>query len=272
MAKISEQINIGIIGSDSSHTLAFIQEFKKFKHCKVGWVDINNRTNLKFSQNRSKTIVEKLSHEEFLLIDDLILAPEVDAYCILTLDANTHLEILEIISQYNKPIFIDKPIFYKLEEFAYIDNLVFSSSALRYTDFVTKAKLKYEEKPSKLYVEGPLSFIDGIDGYFWYGIHLVEIIHTICGEDLFIKDVIQTPTYEVVTGICNLREFTIKGIKTGDPAFNISFGEYNFSSCDEGKNIYENLVNEIVDFFSHREAKANGKQVIESVIKINEMR
>ena len=272
MAQVSSKIRIGIIGSDTSHTLAFINEFKKYPGYEVSWVDINNRTDLEFSVSRSKEIIKDLKDLDIPLITNLNQAEEVDAYCVLTLDAKTHPDILNIIKDSSKPIFIDKPIFYKLEYFNNLSNLVFSSSALRYTDFIQKAVLENKDSQEDIHIEGPLSFIEGIDGYFWYGIHLVEMLHTLSNSNVELEEYQKLEDYELIQGNSNGRKFSLKGITVGDPEFKVILGDKSYSISDDDKNIYENLVCEILEFFKDKESRVNGQKVIETVIKINEMR
>lgn len=272
MAKHSRTIRIGIIGSDSSHTLAFIKEFQKYPTCAVMWVDINNRSNLSFSKTRSEKIIETLKEMNIPLVTKLEDREVVDAYCILNLDADTHVSIYEEISHENKPVFIDKPIFYQLEDFEKINDLVLSSSALRYTDFIKRACLDNEGSMKDIYIEGPLSFVEGIDGYFWYGIHLVEILHTLCDDEALIRSFKKDVGYEEIRGKCKTSEFTIKGITIGDPGFLVKINGKQYSINDDEKSIYTNLIQEIVNFFETKEVKTNGRRVIETVLKINEMR
>lgn len=272
MAQVSSKIRIGIIGSDTSHTLAFINEFKKYPGYEVSWVDINNRTDLEFSINRSKEIIKDLKDLDIPLITNLNQAEEVDAYCVLTLDAKTHPDILNIIKDSSKPIFIDKPIFYKLEYFNNLSNLVFSSSALRYTDFIQKAVLENKDSQEDIHIEGPLSFIEGIDGYFWYGIHLVEMLHTLSTSNVELEEYQKLEDYELIQGNSKGRKFSLKGITVGDPEFKVILGDKSYSISDDDKNIYENLVCEILEFFKDKESRVNGQKIIETVIKINEMR
>lgn len=272
MAQVSSKIRIGIIGSDTSHTLAFINEFKKYPGYEVSWVDINNRTDLEFSVNRSKEIIKDLKDLDIPLITNLNQAEEVDAYCVLTLDAKTHPDILNIIKDSSKPIFIDKPIFYNLDQFNNLSNLVFSSSALRYTDFIQKAVLENKDSQEDIHIEGPLSFIEDIDGYFWYGIHLVEMLHTLSTSNVELEEYQKQEDYELIQGNSKGRKFSLKGITVGDPEFKVILGDKSYSISDDDKNIYENLVCEILEFFKDKESRVNGQKVIETVIKINEMR
>lgn len=272
MAQTSSKITIGIIGSDSSHTIAFLNEFRKNDRFEVQWIDINNRTNLQFSKERSVDIIKNLQDEEIELINDLSNAKEVDAYCILSLDANSHVEVLQILKDRGKPIFIDKPIFYDLDHFEDLPEMVFSSSALRYTDFMRDAKLNSQNNNDDIHIEGPLSFIYGIGGYFWYGIHLVEMLHTLCNEEVVINNCNKHLNYELISGTCGLRNFTIKGITVGNPEFKVIMGSKTYSIINDSKNIYENLVLEIMNFFETKISKTNGKEIIKTVLNINEMR
>ena len=272
MASTRTKIKIGIIGSDTSHTLAFIKEFKKYPHCEVLWIDANNRTDLTFSKERSPGIIKELEKQGIPLVQNLKEAKAVDAYCILTLDADTHLEILKSIEDDCKPVFIDKPIFYNLLDFEHTKQLIFSSSALRYTEFVRRAKDSIHLASSDIHIEGPLSFIDDIEGYFWYGIHLVEILHTLCPDNINIEQVEQRENYEYITGSCGSHKFSVKGIMIGDPEFKILINDERYSIKEDSTSIYANLVFEIVSFFKNKQSKTDGRDVIKTVLEINEKR
>lgn len=264
-------MKIGIIGADTTHTLAFAKKIIAHDTCELAWIDIRNYTTLAFSQKRAPGIVAQL-HDLGIKCVEGYLRDDVDAYCILNLDASSHRKIIDEICVYGKPIFVDKPIFYTLAEFGNISVPLFSSSALRYCSFMKRAQNSIKRDNHAIQIEGPLSFVEGIEGYFWYGIHLLEMLHALSDAPLVIENVVQEDAYEIVTGTSGGFEFTLKGITVGDPSFKVSFGTETYDISDDDEAIYDNLIDEIIEFFNDKQDRVKGEFIIDAILTINRMR
>lgn len=265
-------MRIAIIGADTSHTLAFAKSLIAHQDITLSWVDLCNYTDFEFSKMRSPMIKKGLKFLGVPLVNGYLSHEPVDAYCILNLDAQSHRKIINDLSGLNKPIFIDKPIFYTMSDFKGITIPFFSSSALRFCSFTQKAKSLISSEIKDIWIEGPLSFVNEIEGYFWYGIHLLEIVQTLGESAIVVHNVEVYEDFELVSGQCGNLNFTIKGIKVDDPAFLIRYDNQVFTILDDQEAIYDNLIHEMIEFFITKEAKGNPEYVIQSIIDVNKLR
>lgn len=114
------------------------------------------------------------------------LLDQCDAFMLESVDGRQHREIFEILAAAGKPVFVDKPFAVSINDARAMLELakekgvrLFSSSALRYAESVVKAKNKGEVLGADLH--GPLQIIPEMPGYFWYGIHQVEMLQSLMG-------------------------------------------------------------------------------------------
>ncbi len=113
------------------------------------------------------------------------VAESCDLVFIETIDGRKHKEIFQKIAKYGKPVFIDKPFTANLQEAKDILELannsaipVMSCSSLRYADNLQAALICNEESGSVVGCDvfGPMEIMPPLSGFYWYGIHLVEML------------------------------------------------------------------------------------------------
>lgn len=264
----NKKIKIGMIGCDTFHTPVLLEQFQNHLDVEVVWVDKTYRTSLEASYQRQPRFEAMIDGKVNLVELDLKNHEPVDFYCILTLDASLHLEIINTLSVYQKPIFVDKPIFYNLEDFNQLKTKkIMSSSGLRFCDFVKEVKAS-----EPIFIEGPLSFVEDIEGYFFYGIHLVEMLQTITKAPIKVESVFIDEKYELIKGQSGEFNFELKGIKVGDPAFCIRNGDkyYELSSYDH---LYNSLAKAIIEYDYEQDILLRtSKIVIETILEMNKLR
>ena len=260
-------IKIGIIGCDSFHTKALFQQFQKTHDLEVVWVDTTIRSEKQFSKNRHKIFKKEFLNNPKFKNVDLKTRPYLDGYCILNVDAEIHLNILRRLP-IDKPIFIDKPLTLNLRELSEFRKYkVMSGSAFRFFPLLNTINLGEE-----IIIEGPLSFESIAPGYFWYGIHLVEILHTLGKAEITVNNVEILDEYELVFGTIGFRKFILKGIKRPISTYTILTNgkEYNFDNYDF---LYKMLAHSIRDHFLKPQFDLNQtEEVLRAVININEIR
>lgn len=260
----NKTLKIGIIGCDSYHTVALYDNFRKMDNVEIIWIDKTIRGNLQVSKARQEKFEKMIENNKILQEIDFIEHETVDAYCILNVDPNTHLEIIQSLDK-RKPIFVDKPIFTCMNFFDQVKEYqIMSHSALRFHKF-----WEDKEEFSHIELEGPISFVEGIEGYFWYGIHLVELLHTITNESIIIKDVIESKDNDIILGISGKFSFEIKAEKTKNIPFTVRFGS-NIYTLDSYPLMYQSLANSIIKFFLTKKSDINeSRHIIQTIIDIN---
>ncbi len=188
------------------------------------------------------------------------VAEASDAIMIESVDGTTHLEQFRRVAPYGKPIFIDKPFTTSLEDAYEIFSLsernkvpVMSSSSLRYAAALTNA-LQREEQGEIIGadVRGPMPFVQGQPGYFWYGVHTVEMLFAIMGQECRQVHTICSGEHEMIIGCwSDGRIGTVRGRRRGG-----SFGAVihrqsgsDYVDIQAGSTYYESLLEQVIGFF-----------------------
>ncbi len=189
MVELSKSMNIGLIGLDTSHVNEFctiLNKQKKFNvkitHGFPGGSDlcaVSRDRVMKFTMTASQNGVE--------IVDEIErVAENCDALIITSCDGRQHVEQFEKIAPFKKPVFIDKPFTCSLADALTVQKLArehgtpfFSASALRYAKgihgFSRSKAIDVAE------IHGPVSILDDYPGWFWYGVHVIEIAAELLG-------------------------------------------------------------------------------------------
>lgn len=170
-------MKIGVIGTDSSHAIAFATRLQEKGHDIIAF---KGGSSLALSQSRIETITMQLKERGVTFVETLEqLHKQCDAFLITSVDAAQHRIQFEELALSNKPVFIDKPLATTSEQASKIIKLaqrrgipLMSCSALRFADCVQQAKNKSIEAVD---VVAPLLMLEPYD-YFYYGIHTLEMI------------------------------------------------------------------------------------------------
>ncbi|MEH7388078.1 Gfo/Idh/MocA family oxidoreductase [Bacillus sp. JJ1521] len=190
-------VKIGMIGLDTSHATAFTKLLNDSSHpfyigggkvvmaCPVGSPD------LELSYSRIGPITKEVEQYGVQIVDTMEdVAENCDAILVESVDGRVHLDQVSKICQFNKPIFVDKPFCLNTAEAKKMMELaeryqtpIMSSSALRFAESLTDA-LAIKEKGKIIGADcfGPMEIVDTQPGYFWYGIHAIEMLYTILGS------------------------------------------------------------------------------------------
>jgi len=208
-------LRIGIIGLDTSHSVAFaklLNEPDAPGHVPGGRIVAAVKTfspDMPASAERvegyAATMVKEFGVQLVPSIEELCEA--VDAVLIESLDGRAHLEQARRVFAAGKPVFIDKPIGGTLRDVMEIFRLaqrlnvpVFSSSAYRfYESLVALRKADVGEVRAAISY-GPAYLDEHHPDLFFYGVHPVEALYTVLGRGC--ESVVRSHTADsdVVTG------------------------------------------------------------------------
>lgn len=188
------ELKIGMVGLDTSHCGAFtgllndpanayhIAGAKVVKAFPGGSQLFSN------SYNRVEKITEEIKASGIEIVPSLeAVGDGVDAFFLESVDGRQHLEQFKVLAAFGKPVFIDKPFACSLADAREIAAIataknvpVMTASAIRYAAGLSE--LNAEGAP--IYTcdtFGPMSIMDDYPGYFWYGIHTVEMLYSFMG-------------------------------------------------------------------------------------------
>lgn len=190
---------IGLIGTDSSHATAFTGLLNDPNHplhvpgYRVVTAWPGGSPDFPLSASRVEPIMGRLETEHGVVRASTPeeVAASCDALMLLSIDGRARTELFGHIAPYGKPVFIDKPLAISVRDAAKIEAFsrahgapIFSVSALRYAVQDALRRVSFAGAPVlQATVGGPLQIEPTQSIYYWYGIHLAEMLFALLGPD-----------------------------------------------------------------------------------------
>ncbi|MCS7025415.1 MAG: Gfo/Idh/MocA family oxidoreductase [Bryobacteraceae bacterium] len=189
------QIKLGIVGTDTSHVLAFTSIFHDVNNpnhvpgARIVAAFKGGSPDVESSRTRVDQYAKELESKWGVEIVPTIsaLCPKVDGFLLESVDGRKHLPQFREIATCGKPVFIDKPLASTLEDAREIARIGkeknvpwFSTSSLRYTEACVNWS-----SPQNLGVitwgPGPTEEHHYLD-LSWYAVHPIEMLFTLMGR------------------------------------------------------------------------------------------
>jgi predicted dehydrogenase len=255
---------IGIIGLDTSHSVAFAKDLNgpnpsaAYDGYRVVAAYPQGSLDIESSVKRIPGYTEdvkKLGVEIVDSIDDLLT--KCDVVMLETNDGRRHLEQAIPVLKAGKTLFVDKPIAASVADAIAIFGIaghykvpVFSSSSLRFMSSAQNV------------VNGSIGQVLGADAYspcalekthpdfFWYGIHGVEALYTVMGTGCREVVRVHTEGTDVAVGTwSDGRIGTFRGTRTGKHLYGgTAYGEKGNAVLGPFEG-YQPLLTQIIRFF-----------------------
>lgn len=269
---------IGVIGLDTSHSIAFTKLFnenpddEELAGFRVVAAYPYGSRNIESSTRRIPGYIEDIKLLGVEIVDSIEeLLERVDVVLLETNDGHPHLEQALKVFQAGKPVFIDKPIAASLvdavkifEAAARFQVPVFSSSSLRFMKHAQEIR------------NGAIGNVLGAESYspaelepthpdlFWYGVHGVETLFTLMGTGCQEVQRISTPDTDIVIGLWEGgRIGTFRGTRSGSSGYGgRAFGEEGIMDAGPYEG-YRPLVVEIARFFRTGVAPVEAAETLE---------
>ena len=270
--------NVGIIGLDTSHAVAFTKTLNakdasaEYKGYKIVAAYPKGSNDIKSSVDRIPGYIEevkKLGVEIVNSINDLV--KKVDFVLLETNDGRLHLEQALPVLKAGKKMFIDKPIAASVADAQAIfeaskkyNTPVFSSSSLRYIDGMDDIIQGKIGKVLGAHTYSPAVFEKTHPDFFWYGIHGVEMLFTLMGTGCKSVSRVHTPDADEVVGIWeDNRIGSFRGTRNGKSDYGATvFGEN--ATVNLGKfNGYNPLLVQIINFFESGTVPVRPEETLE---------
>lgn len=276
---ISKEARVGIIGLDTSHSVAFTKLLNDpdagsdLGGYKVVAAYPHGSNDIETSVSRIPKYTEEVKNLGVEVVDSIEeLLKKVDVVLLETNDGRLHLEQAMPVFKAGKPLFIDKPVAASLSDAIAIFDAakqyqvpVFSSSSLRY------AKNAQEIRQGKAIGKvlgadafSPAKLEETHPDLFWYGIHGVEMLFTVMNTGC--KSVTRTHTEDtdVVVGTWNDgRIGTFRGGRSGKIGYGgNAFGEEGVAEIGPYDG-YRPLLVEIIKFFRTGKAPVSPEETLE---------
>lgn len=274
-AQAADGKRVGIIGLDTSHSIAFTKALNAaqpnpvYDGYKVVAAYPYGSKDIESSTKRIPGYIEevkKLGVEITESIKDLL--SKVDVVLLETNDGRLHLEQALQVLKAGKRMFIDKPVAASLTDAIAIYEAskkykipVFSASSLRY---IKGAEAIDKKKVLGADTYSPATIEKTHPDFFWYGVHGVETLYTVMGTGCKSVTRVSTPNTDIVVGIwADGRTGTFRGTRTGKH----DYGGTVFTQ--DGNKIlgpyagYEPLLVDIVKYFKTGEVPVTAEETIE---------
>jgi hypothetical protein len=279
---MAENIRIGIIGLDSSHSEQFtlrLNDPANPNHvpgARVVAAYAGGSPDLPESATRvagfTATLKDKFSVKIMATIPEVCAAS--DALMILSVDGRPHLDQAKDVIASGKPFFLDKPIaaslkdaveIYKLAETAKVP--MFSASATRWWPGVIEVA-NAEAIPARAALAyGPAPLLPHHPDLFFYGIHSAEALFTVMGGGCLSVERTSAPDVSVVTGLWEGGRlgtlYALHTLPMGSTSYKlIRFGQEKIiEQTSQGD--YTPMLREVIKFFQTKQAPLSAKQTLE---------
>ena len=277
-AVVQKGKRVGIIGLDTSHSVAFTKTFNaedagpEYGGYKVVAAYPKGSNDIESSVERIPGYIEDVKKLGVEIVDSIKdLLRKVDVVLLETNDGRLHLKQALPVFKSGKRVFIDKPIAASLADaIAIFDEAkkhnvpVFSSSSLRYAHSV---KAIVDGKAGKVLgadVFSPAHLEKTHMDFSWYGIHGVEMLFTTMGLGCKSVSRTHTPDSDVVVGLWDDdRIGTFRGVRFKKMGYGGSvYGENSIEELD-GAGGYNPLLVEVVKFFETGQPPVSAEETLE---------
>jgi predicted dehydrogenase len=274
-------IRIGIIGTDTSHVIAFAKAFndannpKHLEGARIVAAYKGGSPDVESSSSRVDGYARQLEEKFGVKIVPTIaeLAAQVDAIMIESVDGRPHLEEAKAVFPYGKPVFIDKPFGGTLRDVIQIAQLarqakvpVFSSSSLRYRPSLEQLKGSAYGEVRGAFSSGPAHYEPHHPDLYWYAIHATEALYTIMGTGCESAARTATENTDVVTGLWpGGRVGIVYGIRNAAAPYRVTiFGtKAVLDQQAEPTTTYDGLASVVLEFFRTRISPVSLDETVE---------
>lgn len=268
---MTNRLKIGIIGTDTSHSVAFAELLNDRNHRfhveggEAVAAYPGGSPDFELSISRVTAFAGELRDRYGVRLVDspAEAAASCDAILLLSADGRVHRELFETIAPYGKPVFIDKPLALGLEEASAIAELarrlslpVMSASSLRYAEALTKQLASHPADDAVLGADcyAPMFMEPTQTGYFWYGIHAAELLYAILGSGCKSVKATGSGDEETIVGVWPGGVVgTIRGSRSGGYPFAAAIRRERQSSFvyvpSEEKPFYASLLERVMRMF-----------------------
>ncbi|MEO2202970.1 Gfo/Idh/MocA family oxidoreductase [Paenibacillus pabuli] len=270
-------MNIGIIGLDSSHALAFTRFLHEsqdtlFSDVTVTAAYAGGSPDFPLSVSRVNTFTARMTREYGVRLMPTMqrVAESTDVILILSADGRTHLNQFKAICPYRKPVFIDKPFALSTADASHIIKLaeenqtpLMSASSLRYAEALpecTRGDILGVD------VYGPMHVETTQGHYFWYGIHAAELLYQIMGPGCREVTAFSTDYDDLIIGTWKEgRMGTIRGIQRGAESFGISLHTRNATRHVSLEPSYKELLKSVMNLFKNGVCTVHPSETLEVI-------
>jgi predicted dehydrogenase len=282
----TEILKIGMIGLDTSHAPLFAEMLNNSTHphhIPGGQVTVafpGGSPDFPLSINRVEGYTAQIRDGCGVRMVESVeaVAEQTDALLLLTVDGRIHVEQFAAIAPYGKPVFIDKPFALGSEDARIIADLarehdvpLLSCSSVRWAENLTAA-VEDKEGVHLIGVDcyGPMELQPTQPGFFWYGIHMADMLYRCMGPGCTEVRVTTAEDHDLAVGVwSDGRIGTIRGNRKGNKRFGALFhreqGTTHVDIYAEEKPYYASMLEAIIRMFQTKTPPIDINETIEVI-------
>ena len=272
------QIRIGIVGTDTSHVIAFTRVLNDpaaknhIPGARIVAAYKGGSPDVESSRTRVEGFAQELAAKwNVEIVPDIpALCRKVDAVLLESVDGRTHLAQARQIIAARKPLFIDKPLAATLEDAREIARLAkeagvpwFSSSSLRWSEIVTTMKAS-DATAVTTWGPGPFEEHHYLE-LGWYAIHPIEMLFALMGTGCEEVTRVSGATLDTIT--CRWKDGrlgTVNALRPYGPYGAVVFrGKEARTPPAKAASDYVPMLREIVKFFETGKPPVPNEETLE---------
>ena len=272
------QIRIGIVGTDTSHVIAFARVLNDpaaknhIPGARIVAAYKGGSPDVESSRTRVEGFAQELAAKwNVEIVPDIpTLCRKVDAVLLESVDGRPHLAQARQIIAARKPLFIDKPLAATLEDAREIARLAkeagvpwFSSSSLRWSEIVTTMKAP-DATAVTTWGPGPFEEHHYLE-LGWYAIHPIEMLFALMGTGC--EEVTRASGAALDTITCRWKDGrlgTVHALRPYGPYGAVVFrGKEASTPPAKAASDYVPMLKEIVKFFETGKPPVSSDETLE---------
>ena len=194
---MENELKIGMVGLDTSHVSVFSRMLndpadpQHLPGARILKAWPGGSPDFELSWSRVGQYAEEARRRGIAICETIEeVAEGCDAILLESADGRVHLEQFKRLLPFGLPVFIDKPLACSLADAEGIARLatehalpVMSSSSLRFLQGLPETVARNRGRITGVELRGPLAFQPTQPGYFWYGLHTIEMLFAVLGPD-----------------------------------------------------------------------------------------
>ncbi|BFH59893.1 Gfo/Idh/MocA family protein [Paenibacillus azoreducens] len=282
----TEILKIGMIGLDTSHAPLFAEMLNDTAHPhhipggQVTAAFPGGSPDFPLSINRVAGYTAQIRDGYGVRMVESVeaVAEQTDALLLLTVDGRLHVEQFAAIASYGKPVFIDKPFALSSRDARIIADLarehhvpLLSCSSVRWAENLAAAA--GEKEGGNLFgvdCYGPMELQPTQPGFFWYGIHMADMLYRCMGPGCTEVRVTTSEDHDLAVGVwSDGRIGTIRGNRKGNKRFGaLLHREQNTAHVDiyaQQKPYYASMLEAVIRMFQTQTPPININETLEVI-------
>jgi hypothetical protein len=281
----ARELKLGLVGLDTSHVVIFSDHFNNpsaahhLSGARVVAAWPGGSPDLPSSIGRVPGYTAEVRDKFGVAIVDSpeAVAQACDAILLTSLDGRVHRAQFERLAPFGKPVFVDKPFAVNSAD----ARAVFASAEQHGVRLFSSSSLRFAESLAQVVTPATRALVRGADfsgpmeleptnpGFYWYGIHAVEMLYTAMGRGCRSVRAVQSGDFDLALGQwADGRLGTVRGNRTKNYEFrgSVHFADRTAQvNAGAGKSFFTSLAEVVLAFCQGGPAPVEPAETIELI-------